>query len=95
MAIRRLPVDVDGMFMVDGEFAPRALRLYKKHEWLPIVKIHSIQRAANRRVGGAGFRYDCEVLMGVYSGESVQRRAALWREQDKFFVEEEVEEPGG
>lgn len=95
MALRRLPVDVDGMFMVDGDFLPRAMRLYKAHEWLPVVKVRSVQRAANRRVGGAGLRYDCDVLMGVLDGESIQRPAVIWREGDKFFVEEEVEEATG
>ena len=92
MARRRLPVDVDGIFTVDGDFLPRALRLYKYHEWLPVVKIHSVQRASNTRVGGVGLKYVCDILMGVIDGAPVQRRAALWREQDKFFVEEEVEE---
>lgn len=86
MTRRRLPVDVDALFTVDGDVLPRALRLYKNHEWLPVVKIHSVQKAANRRVGGAGLKYDCDVLMGVVDGAPVQRRAALWRELDNFLL---------
>lgn len=92
MAVRRLPVDVDGIFMVDGRFEPRAMRLYKVHEWLPIVASGTPVRAANRKVGGAGFRYTIEVMMGVFDGVPVQRKGILWREGDSWFVEEEVED---
>lgn len=92
MALRRLPVDVDGIFMVDGRFEPRAMRLYKAHEWLPIIKCEAPVRAANRRVGGAGFRYPVVVMIGVIDGAPVQRNGVLWREEDSWFVEEEVED---
>lgn len=92
MALRRLPVDVDGIFTIDGTFSPRSIRLYKAHLWLPVVKIYSIQKAANRRVGGAGLRYDCDVLEGFVDGASRQCRRTLWREEDSWFVEELVEE---
>ncbi len=95
MAVRRLPVDVDGFFTVDGRFEPRAMRMYKQHEWLPIVAHGSPARMANRKVGGAGWRYPVEVLMGVIDGEPIQRKGVLWREEDKWFVVEEVEENVG
>ena len=92
MAVRRLPVDVDGFFTVDGRFELRGMRLYKRHEWLPIVSFGTPVRAANRKVGGAGFRYSIEVLMGAIDGEPIQRKGVLWREEDKWFVVEEVED---
>lgn len=92
MAVRRLPVDVDGIFMVDGRFEPRAMRLYKLHEWLPIISCDKPAKASNRKVGGTGFRYPITVMMGVIEGEPIQRKGVLWREGDSWFVEEEVEE---
>ncbi|MDL2294441.1 hypothetical protein LJC60_07420 [Ruminococcaceae bacterium OttesenSCG-928-D13] len=95
MALRRLPVDVDGIFTVDGRFEPRAMRLYKVHEWLPLVPCGLPVRAANRKVGGAGFRYQVTVMMGLTDGVPIQRKGVLWREGDSWFVEEEVEEDIG
>lgn len=92
MAVRRLPVDVDGIFMVDGRFEPRSMRLYKVHEWLPIISCSTPQRASNRKVGGSGFRYSIEVMMGVFEGVPYQRKGVLWREGDSWFIEEEVDD---
>ena len=92
LGLRRLDVDIDGIFLVGGRFEPRAVRLYKSHAWLPIVRVDSVERAANRKVGGAGLRYRCQVLEGFLEDAPVQRTRTLWREGDTWFVEEQVEE---
>ncbi len=87
MAIRRLEIDLIAHFTVRGHVEPKGFFLYNGKSFA-VRKVLDAQKAANRKVGGAGMRYKCLVL----EPDGMERTRILWREGDVWFVEETVDD---
>ena len=85
MATRKTFINVIAEFTASGRLEPLSIILYDGRTY-PVDEIIGVQKAANMKVGGAGVRYVCRIAGGQRS---------LWREEDRWFVEEEVQEDIG
>lgn len=82
MALRKTFINVIAEFTASGRLEPLSIVLYDGRCY-PVDKIIDVQKAANMRVGGSGTKYSC-LISGV--------RRSLWRDQDRWFIEESVED---
>lgn len=85
MPIRKTHINVIAEFNTSGNVEPLSIILYDGRCY-PVDQIIDVQRAANLRVGGSGVRYIC-MICGV--------RRSLWRDLDRWFIEENVEDACG
>ena len=82
METRKLHINVIAEFLTNGHLMPLAILLFDGRCY-PVDQVIDVKRAANLKVGGAGTKYTC-----VIEGQ----RRSLWREGDRWFVEQGVEE---
>lgn len=80
METRKLHINVIAEFLPNGHIVPLSIVLYDGRCY-PVDQVLDVKSAANMKVGGAGIRYICTI-------EGQQR--SLWREGDRWFVEEAV-----
>lgn len=80
ITIRKTYINVVAEFTVSGGLVPLSISLYDGRCY-PVDRVVGMQKAANRKVGGVGVRYVCEI-------GGAQR--SLWREDDRWFVEGQV-----
>lgn len=85
--IRRLEIDMIAHFSNKGRVEPKGFFFYNGRSFA-VRQTLDVQKAANTKAGGKGYRYKCLVL----EPDGIERERILWREGDIWFVEEAVED---